>query len=252
MSFPNLLRQECLPGLYRLLSRHATSRRKVGNNTWLQTERTHESYVELVLHTTPILKQYPDGEVHVFTGGYRTNITKNRLNLWLKRSGAGGNWDIIQNRRTWYWHNPITKVHVRFYDGDRIRSGRLVLPDPRNLVLSAEALLTQTPDYLRGTDSTIRAVCPEVWRIIQANSPLSDRALKLRYAVPRAPALAPTPPVLTAVLAEPDQHVVVQNYDNVQPAEERTVPLTPITRQVEYDLWGCPIETNATNELLRH
>lgn len=91
--------------------------KQIARNTWQHT--TPEGVVVTRLHLTDIAKQYPNGKVEFNSGGYRSLVTKERMD------GIGG-YRIFQNKGVWYvstgeWDNP-NRVAVPFYDG-------IVLPD---------------------------------------------------------------------------------------------------------------------------
>lgn len=82
-------------------------KRKIDNNTYL--EQIDEVFV-VRFHNTDIIKIYPDNTQVIFTGGYRTMTTKNRISEY---SFTG----VYQHKHVWYLRNGD-----KFYDGVRIDS----------------------------------------------------------------------------------------------------------------------------------
>lgn len=74
--------------------------RKVANNTYLRVSWSEhpnkDPQLELVLHSTSILTWYPDGRIVLNSGGWRTPVTKARMNAWLPR-----NYRVWQTKREW-------------------------------------------------------------------------------------------------------------------------------------------------------
>lgn len=68
----------------------ATRRRKLANNTFLETDAAPESY-GIKLHATTVVRHHQDGTVELDSGGWRTVTTKDRmnrfspLNVWSDR-----------------------------------------------------------------------------------------------------------------------------------------------------------------------
>lgn len=54
--------------------------RKVANNTYLQ--RRADGSIAVMLHSTDVVKFFPDGSVKVNTGGWDSNTTRDRINTW--------------------------------------------------------------------------------------------------------------------------------------------------------------------------
>lgn len=71
----------------------------VGNNTHLvrADQLAEEGRIELVLHSTPVVVFYSDNSAQLFSGGWRTVTTKDRLNRVLRPNG----WSVYSERRTW-------------------------------------------------------------------------------------------------------------------------------------------------------
>lgn len=67
--------------------------RKIGNNTFAVDRGDH---VAIRLHSTDIMRFYPDGSVALDSGGWRTVTTKARFNEYLP-----GGWRISQERGFW-------------------------------------------------------------------------------------------------------------------------------------------------------
>ena len=79
--------------------------KKLANNTYLHTQ---ERDIALRLHDTDILTFCPDGRTVVRTGGWKTSITKARLNDYLP-----GGAQIYQQGGLWFWRDGVP-----FTDGD--------------------------------------------------------------------------------------------------------------------------------------
>lgn len=69
----------------------------VANNTRMYF-REGGKYVDVVLHNTVIVRAYANGKTQVFTGGWRTPTTKERINRY-----TGLN--IYQHKHVWYVPN---------------------------------------------------------------------------------------------------------------------------------------------------
>jgi hypothetical protein len=54
---------------------------RLGNNTYLENRTT---YISVRLHNTEIVIFWPSGSVQLYTGGYRTMTTKERINQFIK------------------------------------------------------------------------------------------------------------------------------------------------------------------------
>jgi hypothetical protein len=99
------------------------TRKKVANNTWAELVNDH---IAIVYHVTTIAKLYPNGDVQLFTGGWRTVSTKDRLN-------GLGNFHVWQENYQWYvadfgtdWSNKTP-----FYDGVKFNQSGIRINDPR-------------------------------------------------------------------------------------------------------------------------
>jgi hypothetical protein len=60
----------------------STKKRKIDNNTYLSVQVTidQETVYHIKLHSTHIITYFPNGEVELNSGGWRTSTTKNRMN----------------------------------------------------------------------------------------------------------------------------------------------------------------------------
>ena len=65
---------------------------KLGNNTWLEA---YGNAIIVRLHNTAIVQFYPDGRVLLFSGGYRTVTTKERLNQFTNKR-------VVQRAHQWF------------------------------------------------------------------------------------------------------------------------------------------------------
>lgn len=66
-------------GAIRLLGNKTT--RKIANNTQLEKYSDRE-YAAVRLHSTEVVRYYPNGDIQLNSGGYRTSTTKERLNTF--------------------------------------------------------------------------------------------------------------------------------------------------------------------------
>lgn len=84
--------------------------RKLDNHTYC---KRRENYIAILLHSTDIIKYYPDGTVIVHTGGWRTITTKDRINKYSPL-------EIYQANKIWYIKGEVDSL---FYDGIVLRDG---------------------------------------------------------------------------------------------------------------------------------
>lgn len=89
-------------------------KRKIDNNTYL--ERVGEVFA-IRLHSTDIIKIYPDETQVITSGGYRTATTKKRINEYSFAS-------INQINYSWYLRNK-----QEFFDGMRINANGEVVSE---------------------------------------------------------------------------------------------------------------------------
>lgn len=98
--------------------------RKLANNTvvrrgTLVEPGRDEQTIEVVLHRTTIVCYYPNGDVTVNSGRYRTVTTKQRINQLLPPGAS-----IYQKRYDWFWafaRPSGATAQTDFEDGDTIR-----------------------------------------------------------------------------------------------------------------------------------
>lgn len=83
--------------------------KKIANNT-LQYE-TVDGYIGIQLHDAEIVRLYPDNTVKLFTHGWKTNTTKQRMNEFINPF-----W-VHQENGVWYVRNYRTHETFRFKDG---------------------------------------------------------------------------------------------------------------------------------------
>lgn len=88
-------------------------RRKIGHNTYLVRG---DGYVDVVFHTTTVIRYGADGSVIYNSGGWQTKTTKECLNHW-----GVDRVRVYQKDTVWYVHDHTTDTIKRFYDGMRIR-----------------------------------------------------------------------------------------------------------------------------------
>lgn len=87
-------------------------KRKIANNTYL--EQIDEVYV-VRLYDTDIIKIYPDNTQVLFSGGFRTVTTKNRINEFSFTR-------VHQDKKVWHFRSG-----ERFFEGARIsESGKVI------------------------------------------------------------------------------------------------------------------------------
>lgn len=82
----------------------------IANNTRLMQR---EGYIAVKFHNTDIIRYYPDGRVQLFTGGWYTISTKERINRY---TGLG----IYSKKGTWYVPNKtglFNDISVEFEEG---------------------------------------------------------------------------------------------------------------------------------------
>ena len=83
-------------------------RRKVGNNTYVERDIFCAT---LSLHGHRIAEYLDDGGIVLYTRGWYTNTTRNRL------SQAISPLSVIQRNWTWYVYDPRSREEVPFYNG---------------------------------------------------------------------------------------------------------------------------------------
>lgn len=88
----------------KLTGRNSQSR-KLANNTYLIR---HEEYIGVKLHSTEVVKLYPNGNIRLDSGGWHTSTTKDRI-------GAFSGYRISQNNGNWYI--PINGKTYKYADG---------------------------------------------------------------------------------------------------------------------------------------
>lgn len=103
-------------------------RRKLANNTYLlaipklplnflDTNKEQPiTHYAIRLHSTDVVEIYPDNSVKLFSGGFRTVTTKQRINSF---SPLG----VYQFSRTWY-----LTPDVEFYEGVHISADGTIIP----------------------------------------------------------------------------------------------------------------------------
>lgn len=93
--------------------------RTLANNTVLRYDwRDPDSKgIQVVLHSTPIVTFYPDGNVMLNSSGYHTTTTKARINEVILPLG----YRVSQQNYNWFLYNWQTKDSVDFFDGMVIR-----------------------------------------------------------------------------------------------------------------------------------
>lgn len=78
---------------------------RLGNNTYLEVSDSDplRGFIGVRLHNTFVVKFWPDGQVTLHTGGYRTTTTKERINQFVRGRvwQAKGEW--------WYHESPVNE-----------------------------------------------------------------------------------------------------------------------------------------------
>lgn len=126
--------------LDRKLQGRCANRRKLGNNTYAIRRTSMEGKWELgvVLHATEILTFYEDGSVKLNSGGWRTYITKERINSYgpVRVYSDKGEWYImlypyeLPDNASWNHRDPVRLAYnkdyrkngrIKFFDGIIVR-----------------------------------------------------------------------------------------------------------------------------------
>ena len=93
--------------------------KKLKNNTYLH--RLEDGCIGVKLHSTFIIKMYPIG-MTLNSGGWRTPITKDRLNMFVGNA-------IAQRKGLWYFNDHL------FYDGIEVDYENNILSEKKELEL---------------------------------------------------------------------------------------------------------------------
>lgn len=90
------------------LTGRSAQRRKLANNTY--AERRPDGSIAIRLHSTDIAAFQPDGRIIARSGGYRTPVTKDRLNQFLPSPvwQKAGRWFIGSSGSTFEFEDGIT------------------------------------------------------------------------------------------------------------------------------------------------
>lgn len=87
-----------------------------GVATHLERHTWPQSCIQLWYHWTPVVTAYPEtGAVELYTNGYQTLTTKERINRYLNVV----RWQVVQRNYDWYVVSPEGKVYD-FYSGMRV------------------------------------------------------------------------------------------------------------------------------------
>lgn len=92
-------------------ARNPNKRVKIDNNTWIRKEG---SLYIITLYTSDIIKAYPNHIFELYTRGYWTLTTKNRINKFSPAL-------ICQHNYIWYIQTSIYSKYP-FYEGIKITS----------------------------------------------------------------------------------------------------------------------------------
>jgi len=85
--------------------------KKVENNTQLLGV---SKGVSLVLHQTAVLQFLDNGKIVVSSGGYESNVTKDRINAFLPESFP---YQVVTRQRSFKWQKKGTSETLPFIDG---------------------------------------------------------------------------------------------------------------------------------------
>ena len=93
---------------------------RLGNNTYLEVTDSDplHGFIGVRLHSTYIVKFWPDGQTTLHTGGWYTSTTKDRINQFI--SGH-----VYQSGNQWYYTASIGQPNgmpVRFSEGMNVSS----------------------------------------------------------------------------------------------------------------------------------
>ena len=96
-----------------LLTGRCKQSRKMGNNTYL--ERRDDQSIAVKLHQTDVVTYYPNGDIKLNSGGYKTATTKERINTYAPVR-------LWQENFAWFMQDGLI-----FQDGEIIKkSGKIV------------------------------------------------------------------------------------------------------------------------------
>ena len=84
--------------------------------------------VVLWLHRTPIVTVHYGGLIQLNTGGWESNVTKNRMNQALDALGA--DFHIIQQDFRWYTYNWRNATQREYLDHAMYRTDGVPVPHP--------------------------------------------------------------------------------------------------------------------------
>jgi len=102
--------------------RNASSR-PIANNT--RVERIDDETIGIKLHDTYVVKIRDDGSWQLFTGGWYTVTTKDRINGYAPVR-------VASDRGRWYVYSHDWKDRVPFFDGIAVTASGTVLNPPQN------------------------------------------------------------------------------------------------------------------------
>jgi len=90
--------------------------RRIANNTYLtlSDEETPVEYIDMRLHGNLIARFFPD-QLNLYSAGWHTRTTKDRLNLALRLAGIVGK--VSQKDWTWFLDIPCPSNSYGFHDG---------------------------------------------------------------------------------------------------------------------------------------
>jgi hypothetical protein len=102
-------------------------RKPIANNTWLILD-TNTNDIAVRLHHTDILTFKPDGSIILDTGGWKTMVTKDRMNEFLPQGGVGstrGVWTVSSGGIEYFYEDDMTIKPDGTIDGQPTFAERL-------------------------------------------------------------------------------------------------------------------------------
>lgn len=97
--------------------------KKIANNTYLTLHETDtpEEYIFMMLHGNVVARFNPDG-IELFSAGWHTSTTKNRLNLALElaKLPTCHYKRVYQLNYQWFYGHTSPQFDTKFYDGIKI------------------------------------------------------------------------------------------------------------------------------------
>jgi len=89
--------------------------RRIANNTYVERRDEFPDRITIRLHQTDIITYTRSGLVTFYSGGFLTQLTKQRINLFLPDT-----WSLVSNRG-WRLQNRVLGIDVAYRDGITLR-----------------------------------------------------------------------------------------------------------------------------------